>query len=412
MNEQNAGPALSDFYISCPVGFESHLALEISEVWPWLIGFDNQPNQAPVPSMTKHRGGVLLQSEFHLGIQLNFFLKTAHRILWRLADFKVRDFPKLFERVSKIPWNRYLKSTDVEWVVAAAGSRLNHEKRIEGTCQEALVKSFGKVTGPVSASVSKQKIYVRVNDDLCTLSLDSSGEHLHKRGWGTFKGAAPLRETLAAFLLREMMAGESIETLAKVTLLDPMCGSGTLLLEGASLLQPVFDRPFSFLEWKNAPKIYTAPLWRKNYKKLFTSTAFKAFVGFDADPKALEAARENLKSLREKTLLKELTMEFAEEDLFEGEPRDLGKNWCVLNPPYGERLKVQKSAPVTSEPFSYQDLLQRIADKFSSEKIGLLLPHKAHVKALTPPVGYSKSLEVPFSNGGLDVVYLIYSLKS
>lgn len=413
MSEDQAD--VTTFYISCPIGFEKFLAVEISEVWPWLIGFDNQPNSEPVPKMTLDRGGVLLETEFHLGIQLNFFIKTANRVLWRVGEFKARDFPKLFEKISRIPWSRYLKSADVEWVVAASGSRLNHEKRIEATCHEAFIKTFGKpapAAAPASAppgTSAKQKIYVRISDDLCTVSLDTSGEHLHKRGWGIHKGAAPLRETLSAFLLREMMSGASIEELSSLTLVDPMCGSGTLLLEGASLLQPVFDRPYSFLNWRNAPKIYATPLWKKNYKKLFTIAPFKGFMGFDADPKALQAARENLKALQQKTMLKELEIQFQEEDLFEGEKKSIGKNWSILNPPYGERLKVQKSAPTVTEPFSYQDLLQKIADKFDSEKIGLLLPDKSHVKSLTAPKGYEKSLEFSFSNGGLEVVYLIYS---
>jgi putative N6-adenine-specific DNA methylase len=389
------------------MGFEKFLATEIGDVWPWLIGFDNQPNTLPLPAMVMDRGGVLIETEFHLGIQLNFFLKTANRVLWRVAEFKVRDFPKLFEKVSRIPWSRYLKSPDVAWVVAAGGSRLNHEKRIEATCAEAFAKSFGgSATG--AATASAQQIYVRVHDDLCTISLDTTGDHLHKRGWGVHKGEAPLRETLAARLLRELMSGVSVDELAELTLVDPMCGSGTLLLEAASLLQPVFDRPFSFLNWKNAPKIYATPLWRKNYKKLFPKAPFKNFLGFDADARAIQAANENLQLLKQKTSLQDLQMTFAEDDLFGEGLKDLGPNWCILNPPYGERLRVQKSEPAIREPFSYQELLQKVVDKFDSEKIGVLLPNKAHVKTLIAPTGYKKSFELPFSNGGLDVLFLIY----
>lgn len=393
---------MQSFYLSCTPGFEESLAQEIRECWPWLIEINGQPQQNPLPEMILDKGGLLLQTPFAVGVQLNFFVKTAHRVLWRLAEFKVRDFPKLFEKIQKIPWAQILTSDTVEWKVAASKSRLNHEKRIEETCQEAFAKVAGRIQG--GPQQAPQTVYVRLHGDLCSISLDTSGENLHKRGWGIMKGEAPLRETLAAYMVRELIGEESPGKLREVSLVDPMCGSGTLLFEAASLWQPVFSREFPFLTWKNTPKIFKSPLFAKNYKLLSAATPFHSYRGYDVNDKVLAAARENQTLLQERTQLKEIDMEFAKEDLFGGSRKTPHRPvWCLSNPPYGERLYVQGT-----EVFSYQDLLNRITEKFQPEKVALLLPHKSLVKNLKPAPGYRKLQEIPFTNGGLEVLFLIY----
>lgn len=398
-----AAETLSGFYISCALGFEESVAAEIRQAWPLLIEINGQANTSPPPEMVIGTGGVFLQAPLALGLQLNFFLKTAHRILWRLAEFKVRDFPKLFEKIQKIPWVNYLNGPGIEWQVAASKSRLNNEKRIEEVCAESFAKVAGKIQG---VAKSKQTVYVRIHDDLCTMSLDSSGEHLHKRGWGVMKGEAPLRETLAAYMILEMINGTPATKTQQVSFVDPMCGSGTVVLEAASLWQPVFDRAFAFLEWKNTPKIFKSPLLKKNYKLLQQAAPFKTYWGFDLDKSAVKAAGENLKSLESKTEIQSLKVRFEEENLFAGEKKTLGPVWCLTNPPYGERLHVQGQ-----EEFSYQDLIQRMADKFSAEKIGVLLPNKNIVKNLKAPEGYKKQKDIAFSNGGLEVLFLTFARK-
>jgi putative N6-adenine-specific DNA methylase len=389
------------FYAPCNLGFEKELCMEIEECWPLLIGTNGLANQEPLPEMKADHGGVQIECAFELGLQLNFFLKIAHRVLFRLAEFRVRDFPKLFEKVQNIPWTKHLGFGDIEWVVSASKSRLNNEKRIEDTCREALQKSL---RGLILPSGPAQKIYVRIFDDLCTLSLDCSGEHLHKRGWGRHKGEAPLRETLAAFALKQMMKGHELSELQRVTLVDPMCGSGTLVLEAASLWNPAFRRDYSFLRWKSTPKIFKTTLWKKNYKLLATQTPFKKYLGFDLDEKVLRAAQENLQEMSTQLEKPFTNIEFKSQNLFDQGPVVELPVWCVSNPPYGERLRVQGQAD-----FSYEDLLAQIVKKFTPQKVGLLLPAKSAVKKLQAPKGYKKNSETPFSNGGLDILLLIYT---
>ncbi|MBK9321711.1 MAG: RNA methyltransferase [Bdellovibrionaceae bacterium] len=392
------------FYVSCNLGFEEDLALEIKECWPWLIGTDGQANHEAYPTLTVDKGGVLVDCPLAQGVQLNFFLKTAHRILWRVAEFKVRDFPKLYEKVRQIEWSKFLSSANVEWVVSASQSRLNNEKRIEETCKESFRKVFPLENKNLT---SAQKVFIRMHQDICTISLDSTGDHLHKRGWGQLKGEAPLRETLAAFVVRQMIGEVSLGELREITLVDPMCGSGTLLLEALSLWCPVFERDYSFLRWKQTPKIFKTELWKKNYKLLVSDPPFKNYCGYDVEAKVIEAANLNLAEMLKKVSIQNAHFRFIQEDLFK-ESSDSsrgvfgGKTWCICNPPYGERIHV-----LTKKPISYEDLLKRMIEKFDAKKIGLLLPNKPEVRKIRLPENLQKILEVPFSNGGIDVVLLI-----
>ena len=393
------------FYVSCNPGFEKGLEAEIKEIWPWLIETNGQHTQLPYPPMTVEHGGILVDCPLEMGIQFNFFLKTAHRVLWRLAEFRVRDFPKMFEKVRSLPWEKFLTSHQIEWSVSASKSRLNHEKRIEETCSEAFAKAAMKI--PMT-SEHVHKIFVRVHDDLCSISLDSSGEHLHKRGWGSRKGEAPLRETIAAFVLRALIGPTNPAQLAQTCLVDPMCGSGTLLLEAASLFEPNFNRKFDFLYWKNVPKLFKTELWRKNYKLLKRGGAFAAYRGYDMDEKVIQAARLNFEDMQSQLQIQIANLEFQKQNLFEeaAEPLPNQNIWCVSNPPYGERLRVQGQ-----KEFSYDDLLLQMIKKFKPQKVGLLLPDKNLVKNIKAPVGFRKSSESSFSNGGLDVVFLIFTAE-
>jgi len=114
------------------------------------------------------------------------------------------------------------------------------------------------VTAEKSTS-SQVSIYIRVEDDNCTISLDTTGEHLHKRGWSILKGEAPLRETISAYLLKETIGDASAAELSQVVLCDPMMGSGTILTEARSLWQGQFQRDFAFKHWKKVPKLLLSP---------------------------------------------------------------------------------------------------------------------------------------------------------
>ncbi|RYZ83152.1 MAG: hypothetical protein EOP06_20470, partial [Proteobacteria bacterium] len=184
-----------------------------------------------------------------------------------------------------------------------------------------------------------------------------------------------------------------------------MCGSGTLILEGLTLFQPVFDRPFSFLSWKHTPKIFKSPVWKKNYRLLAPNSPFKLYRGFDLDEKVIGAAEQNTKDLLTQTGMPAPDIAFSVQNLFSesGQIKVSGPCWCVCNPPYGERLRVQGQ-----KEFSYQNMLAQMIQNFSPQKLAILLPEKEAVRSLAVPSGYKSVASPTFSNGGLDVIFLVY----
>ena len=384
------------FFIVCPVGFEKMLADELREVWPLLLEKSAQPQGREFPELKMLKGGIEFETEDFLGFQLNFFLKIPSRILLRLAEFKARDFPKLHDKIKKIPWQEYFHSSAVEFKVAAAGSRLNNEKRLE----ETLRKTLADILPPSKTGETEGQIYLRMQDDLCTLSLDTSGEHLHKRGWGILKGEAPLRETIATFILRTLKAGVSEDVIAEATLLDPMLGSGTFLTEARAAHAPQFSRPFAFQKFKSCPKLFLSPQFAFNYK-LPVHKGFKAYRGADVDQEMVEVSRENFMQLEaqiqkwERKNFKAADVKIEQGDIFDTAASAVfgGPLWIVTNPPYGERL----NAATEDGLADYAEALVRL----KPAKLVFLYPEKSRLRKALVPASYKISAEIPILNGGL-----------
>lgn len=383
------------FFISTPLDFESLTAEELQKVWSHLLEKDGRPTSEPLPKLQVVEGGVELETSLFLGVQLNFFLKTANRILLRLAEFKARDLPKFYQKVAVIPWAEYLKSSDIEWNVSAQGSRLNNEKRLTESADKALREKL-----PFREGIARQKIFVRMVDDFCTISLDTSGEHLHKRGWMNLRGEAPLRETWAAILLQELIRGEDT---SEATLVDPMVGSGSFLLEARSWGFPNFERKYAFLEWANCPKLFLSPSFVFNYKTLAVKPLFKALQGFDLNPQMESVVLGNYEALqgqmrrfyRAAHVEVPLSFKLANSLELEGPPQ-MGGGYLIVNPPYGERLSgveggMEKAVPV-------------LVRNFAPRKLGILLPSSSKIKA---PKGYQVVKSIRVNNGGIRCLFTI-----
>ncbi len=390
---------MKKFFVVCPIGFELTVVSEIQECWPLLIGKDGRPSAVPVPALKVDKGGVEIACEEILGFQLNFFLKTASRVLLRLAEFKVRDFPKLHDKITGIAWQEYFTSSNLNYEISASKSRLNHEGRIE----ETFVKTLKNILKAPSAE-PEGSVYVRVFDDLCTISLDTSGEHLHKRSWATLKGEAPLRESIAAFILRHLIQGVTAEDLQKVTICDPMMGSGSFLLEARALKFPNLTRNFAFKKFKSCPKLLLSPAFALNYK-LPSSLLFKAFMGSDIDSKIVPAAQKNWQSLEaelEKTERKNFVKaicELAQKDLFADFNRVPDKTWVVANPPYGERLQDGVGGELS-------DYFAAFAAS-GAEKIAVLYLASQSLAKKHCPESYKITAEIPILNGGLKTLLTV-----
>jgi putative N6-adenine-specific DNA methylase len=279
--------------------------------------------KCPVSDVTVHKGGLELSANLDWIMKAHTELKIPTRILMRLSTFKVRDFPKLYQKFSSFKWNQYLSHPEPEWEISCSKSRLNHTGRIEETVKSALKESFRKQ--PLGKDWEKkgyspQTFYIRIVDDELTLSLDLSGEALYKRGLQKIKGEAPIRENFAAAFAFEILHDLKDEIL----LVDPMCGSATLLTEALTFCTPLHLRKFSFEE---------APFFKGKMIKL-QSPALKLPVsqglGLDLNGDLLDKVR------------KELSLPILLKQADSTKDKITDQEHVILcNPPYGERIKIE-----------------------------------------------------------------------
>lgn len=390
---------MSRFFVSTPLDFEKATLQEMQEVWPYLLGKDAQVHSLPFPEVQILTGGLEFEADLITGVQLNFFLKTANRILLRLTSFKARDLPKFYQKFKSLPWLEYLTDANVEWEVAAQKSRLNNEKRLQESAEEALHEVFKGLKGAESCG----RIFIRMEDDLCTISLDTTGEHLHKRGWSILKGEAPLRETIAAFILRSLLGDISSKEVAEITLLDPMVGSGTFLTEARSLYDGNFSRPFAFQKWKKVPKLFLSPSFAFNYK-IPTTPLFQKYVGFDLNPEMPAIAEKNFKAVEQKleqfqrTQFRKAHFEVFTQDGLTTTGPTQENVWIVVNPPYGERLTEGHSGGL-------KGLVQELLSQYHPHKLGVIYPDRERLQRA--PEGYKVEKELKINNGGIRCLFTL-----
>ncbi|MFN7728267.1 MAG: hypothetical protein ACK5P7_03850 [Bdellovibrio sp.] len=339
---------MAEFFVVCPLGFEDDLARELREIEGFLLGPGNLPTATGYEALEVQKGGVLIKADPLLGLQLHFFLRLASRILLRVARFRTTEFSLLERELKKLDPAQWIGPQKFSLKVSSQKSKLGQEKRIFETAQRAW-----KQLAPL-AEQATQQFFLRAEHDEFELSIDLTGEHLHKRGSGRdLGGLAPIRETLAAALLRFLIVDSPLSVLQKTVLVDPMAGSGTLISEAAHLYRPLFKRPFAFQSQKWIPKILTSPSYSQNYRGLPALT-WAGFVAMDES----EAARERLETLK-REVPEPLTCQDPQADVELG----AGPVWVVSNPPYGERLKKMATPD-----------LVKILLKANPERVAVILP--------------------------------------
>ncbi len=273
-----------------------------------------------VPGGIEFEGGL---RELYLA---NLWLRTASRVLVRVGEVKARDFPDLFRKCVRLPWGRFVRpGTRVRVKAVSHLSRLNHTGRIAESVEAAVDRALGRETSP--AAEQEQTVLARFENDRCLLSVDSSGEILHRRGYRTETAHAPLRETLAAGILKLM------EWDGTVPLFDPMCGSGSFVIEAALIAlrrAPGLERDFALRRWPG----YRQGLWDAlaAEARQKESEATVALSGSDADLEAVEAARRNADRAGVGDLVS-----FHHKELGQFAPEG-AKGLLVCNPPYGKRV--------------------------------------------------------------------------
>ncbi len=326
--------------------------------------------RVPPAEAIQRRGGVAFTGRLTTGYQANLMCRTASRILMRIQRFKARDFETLEKRTHAIPWELYLKDTAALQVrVSTHKSRLYHSDAVADRIGQAVKNRLtGHHTsgGTVESRDDNptQHIWARLENDRLTLSLDSSGDHLHKRGVKTQGGPAPLRETLAAAAL--MLAGYDADTV----LCDPMCGSGTFAIEAAMLagqIPPGWYRPFAFMDWP----AFRASHWtylRQQAAPVFPSPAGPRIYAADRSRTAID----RLSGLLGGSDLEEM-IDLRQQDFFDLTAPPLGahQGLIALNPPYGQRLGKKEATPRL-----VGEILHKLQRDFRGWRVVLVLPEK------------------------------------
>jgi putative N6-adenine-specific DNA methylase len=323
-----------DFFVVCPIGWERDVVDQILESQSYFIDKDGSSTVEDFCDFEIEKGGIAWKLPLHIGLQINIFSKLASRVLLRIAEFRAVEFYELEGALRRIDLKSWLGVIPLEYEVSAAKSKLNNEKRII----EVLVKVFGaesilKGQSKVDAKPSLgQALYVRTFQDRFTVSLDTSGEHLHKRGERAMVATASMRETLAHLLLRKAFAGKSLTQLQSLVLYDPFCGAGTLAIEAENYFNIVKTRSFAFQNWVRCPKIFKSASWFSNYKPVHK--AFNSLICADIDGKVLDACKCNLQKAQIQSV------EFLTENFFDRKIAFEKDVILVANPPYGERLRI------------------------------------------------------------------------
>jgi putative N6-adenine-specific DNA methylase len=266
----------------------------------------------------------------------NLWSRLASRVVIRIGEFGARTFFELERHAKKVEWQKYLgPSTAVQFRVTAKKSKLYHTGAIAQRLQEAIARQLKRdvvLAGSAEdedAEVDAQIFIVRVERDQFMISADTSGALLHRRGYRQAIAKAPVRETLAAAMLR------GAEWNAKSPVVDPMCGSGTIAIEAAMMarkIPPGLERKFAFLDWPGADVArWNALVAHARGQILGRSPA--AIAASDRDAGAIEAARSNAERAGVVG-----DIEFAVQAISAATPIGSGPGLIITNPPYGERV--------------------------------------------------------------------------
>jgi len=348
--------------------------------------------------------GVAFTGDLSLAYQACLWSRLANRILLPLATVPASTPDELYAGVQTIAWDEHLEPEGTLAVhFVCSQSNITHSLFATQKVKDAIVDQFRDKYGlrPNIAREEPQiKVYVYLHRNQASISLDFSGESLHRRNYREAAGPAPLKENLAAAIL--VRAGWPEIAKEGGTLLDPMCGSATLLIEGAMMagdVAPGLLRDyFGFLGWKQ----HEAKLWEKLVKQAQArSTAGLAklptIVGYDLDPAAIKNAFENIESAG---LLSSIHVEKRDLSVFAPKPKEkIGL--VVVNPPYGERLGEHPSLQSI-----YTLLGDRLKASFLGWRVGILMGNPD----LGKKMGLRAKRHYSLFNGALPCRLLIFDV--
>lgn len=319
----------------CHFGLESVLKREIYD-----LGYDISKVED---------GKVTFIGDADAIARANIFLRTAERVLLKVGEFKATTFTELFDNTKELEWEEFIPKNGKFWVTKAnsINSKLFSSSDIQSIVKKAIVERL-KVKYAVNwfeEDGNSYPIRVSLMKDVVTISLDTSGDSLHKRGYRPAAGKAPISETLAAALI--MLTPWKSDRI----LIDPFCGSGTFPIEASMIaanIAPGMNRRFTSLRWTN---IINNELWDNAVEEaedLINLSIDTDIQGFDIDENVIKIARSNAANA-------------GVEDLIHFQARSVSElshhkkyGFIITNPPYGERLEDKETLPAIYSAFGKQ----------------------------------------------------------
>ncbi|PID35029.1 MAG: hypothetical protein CR971_00170 [candidate division SR1 bacterium] len=357
--------------ITCPFGLSSVLGSELKRL-----------KLQPYNSFER---GTYVDTDISGLYKINIWSRVANKVYLSLAEKKVENFDQLYDVVATVDWGKHIHtSDDISVQVVTKNSKLHSMRTIQSVAHKAVISSLqtspyqtdlplipsskegpkrkaspcrggvrrteGSCTEGGSGGFLKTAIYIHLENDYCQVFINTSGASLHERGWRTATGEAPLKENLAAGLV--LLSGWRF----KHALLDPFCGSGTLLIEAAMIarnIAPGLQRRFAFESFSDFDAELFAQIRKEAVKQQFDGKYM--IIGCDSNPHMEEIILENARNAGV-----EDTIHFACEDFLRMDLADYKKNFCesgnengnseteniciVTNPPYGKRIQSESLA--------------------------------------------------------------------
>lgn len=342
-------------------------------------------------------GNRAVDFEGDLGMiyRANYYLRTALRIFRQIASFTFTDMDDFYLGCMKIRWENFLKVNDT----FSIQSTVFHSPMFRNSMfaslkvKDAIADRFRQKYGrrpDVDTTAPDILFHVHISHDKCTISLDSSGESLHKRGYRQLQGDAPLNEVLAAGMI--LLSGWKGDT----DFVDPMCGSGTLPIEAALIAKNIppgkFRKEYAFMNWHEFDSSLFSQIRDEAVIKEFHGKIYAS----DLRNSSLLAAQTNARSARVFNLIHFQTADFAKLDL------DVKNAHILINPPYGERLAVQEIEGL------YALIGERLKHHFTGNEAWIL----SSEPQLMHKIGLKAGRKIRLFNGALECSFQKYELFS
>ena len=345
-------------------------------------------------------GGVELSGTLEAALRANLWLRSASRLWLRLGEVEAKEFSKLRRRAAGLPWEDVVpQGAEIAVSASTTHCRLRHTGALAETIALAVRDRLRRHARRATAVTRHDdapppaSVLVRGVDDRFTLSVDSSGELLHRRGWRLETGRAPLRETLAAALL------SLCEWDPATPLVDPMCGAGTLAIEGAELAlgrAPGLGRAFACEAWPGHDRALAARL-RDEARAAARATLPAPIVASDESARAVEAACRNADRAGVAELVRFSLTPLAELRA----PRGAGRGLVIANPPWGRRVGARDDLRSL-----YASLGRVLRERFHRWRAGVVVADPRHGDALRmTPVAVHR-----LASGGVRIRLLVFDV--